>query len=694
MSTQDLLLEIGTEEIPSGYFGHILDVLSCREGSPVRRLFEAQNIIFYKSFCYTTPRRIILHVKDIPLTQDLVINGPPHRVAYEKDGSPTKALKAFLEKNNAAPGDVTVDSTEKEPRLIMKKNDVHNIQILSGMLPKIIALLDFPKAMRWNESGFLFARPIRWLFALFGDKVIDFETAALRSSRISYGHRFSSHKKLKAKDIGSYFRGLSRNYVIWDNEARKEKILSFLEKRRWHENRQLLDEVSNLVEYPVFIEGRFSDKYLKIPREVLLAGMSKYQRLFCLKDRKGNMTNRFIGVLDGNCSSKRGVIRNFENVLDARLRDALFFYEADTKKPLRQWAEGLKSVVFHKRLGTLADKAERLKKIAHFLLKETGITDCDKGELLRTASLCKADLLTHMVGEFPSLQGIIGRYYALDSGEPADVADAVAEHYLPRFTGDKIPVSSIGTVLSLADKLDNIICYFKIGKFPKGNWDLYALRRQAIGIISILLKKKLFLPLSGAFDFIYPICPGDLEGRKLKKLFLDFFTDRAVYLAKTKFGYSHDLIEAVTAKTTDDIYNSFLKLESLDCIIDKPYFEKSRSIVERTHNIIKASGESFKNVVPSLLLEPEEKSLYAAFKELKPVFEKHCRDREYKEATRAFGESLAEKVHDFFDKVMVNVDKKTLRVNRLCMLSGINRLYTDNIADLSKIVVENKSAKG
>ena len=690
MSTQDLLLEIGTEEIPSGYFDHILELLSCSEKSSIRGLFEAKNISLQQVLSYSTPRRLILYIKDIPLTQDVSVLGPPSRIAYDEHKKPTKALSAFLNNNKANLRDLVTDESGSEPRVMLRKRDVPNSKILSAVLPEVIRLMDFPKTMRWDDSGIAFARPIRWILALFGEKIVDFEFGGLRSSSITYGHRFLGYKKIKAKNPESYFKLLDKNYVAWDNEARKSKILSYLEKRRWRQNKYLLREVNNLVEFPVFIEGTFKEEYLSIPSEVLLASMSKHQRVFCLEGKSKELSNRFIGVINGNYGNRKQIIKNFENVLDARLKDALFFYEADTKKSLQLWAEGLNGVVFHKRLGMVAEKVDRLKKIAQFLSKACNL-DCDNSHLMRAISLCKADLLTQMVGEFPSLQGVIGRYYALDSNEPEPVASAIGEHYLPRFADDNLPVTGIGVLTSLADKIDNIICYFKIGKFPKGGRDVYALRRQAIAIMSILHKKNLRISLSALFDFVYPICPGDFNGGDLKNIFLDFFRDRFVYFCKIRFGYRHDIIEAVTDLGIDDIYNSFLKLEVLNSIIDEHYFQQSCSIVERTFNIIKASKEKVHNLTPGLLQEPEEKALYKALKQLEPIFKQYCVDREYAEATKLFSESLSGLLHDFFDKVMVNVDKKDLRSNRLGLLSYINRLYIDNIANLSKIVFKGKT---
>ncbi|NQT95436.1 MAG: glycine--tRNA ligase subunit beta, partial [Candidatus Omnitrophica bacterium] len=439
MSTENLLLEIGTEEIPSGYFNHILDMLSCKKESPVRALFEAQNIRVDKVSSYSTPRRIILHCEDIPINQNIVIEGPPKRIAYGEDGTPTKALEAFVGKNNASLEDVEVRSSGTEERVILKKENVSNGEVLKDLLPKVIKSLDFPKSMRWDEKGVTFARPIRWILALFGKELLEFSIGDIQSCNVTHGHRFLGKDKIRVRDAGSYFRLLDRNHVVWDNERRKQKLLTFLQKKRWHENPALLDEVNNIVEFPFFLEGVFKEEYLKLPKEVLLASMAKHQRVFCLKDKQGNLTNRFVAVLNGNYKGRRNIRKHYEEVLDARLKDALFFYGADTKKDLSKIAAGLKDVIFHKELGTLKDKVERVKDIALFLTHYIKIDPDEKKYLGRAVSLCKADLLTQMVREFPSLQGTVGKYYAAVSGEDDSVCEAIGEHYLPRFGDDEIP---------------------------------------------------------------------------------------------------------------------------------------------------------------------------------------------------------------------------------------------------------------
>jgi len=688
MSTDNLLLEIGTEEIPSGYFGHILDMLSSKDDSPVRMHLESHNIKVNKVSSFSTPRRIILLVEDIPFTQDVEIEGPPKRVAYDQDRNPTKALEAFLKKNNSAIEDISTRSSQKEDRIVLKRKDVSNVEVLKDVLPKIVKALDFPKSMRWEGEGFLFARPIRWILALLGDEVVDFTVGGVRSSNITHGHRFFGKKNIKIKNASAYFKALKKNHVFWDNEARKKMQLDFLKKKKWYENKELLDEVNNLIEYPYFLEGEFSKEFLNLPKDVLLASMSKHQRIFCLNDKHGELTSKFVAVLNGNFRGRKNIKKHYEEVLGARLKDAHFFYESDTKKPLSAWAEDLKAVVFHKELGTLSDKVERLKDISTFLAKSFSLDQAQKKSLVQAIRLCKADLLTQMVREFPSLQGAMGKYYALDSGEEQSVADAIGEHYLPRFADDLMPQSTLGTLCSLADKLDNIVCYFKIGKFPKGSWDLYALRRQAIAVISMLIKNRVRLSLSDIFDFVYAMAPAEADEKKIKNIFLDFFRERFIAFVKERYGYRYDLIESITTNNQlDDLGNCFLKLESLNSIIDESCFESARSVVERSYNIIRSEKLTAPEIKRSLLKEQEEKNLHDRLSSFEKEFKELCMSEEYQQATKLYADNLYDDLHLFFDKVMVNVDDKALKSNRMALLFKIHDLYASNIADLSKIIV-------
>jgi len=687
MSTRDLIFEIGTEELPSADIDSAIFALTLDRQGPVKSLFESCNIKYDEAYAYASPRRIILFLKDVPLTQDAVIQGPARRICYDDKGLPTKALESFLQKNNAKANDVEISADEKEPKVFIRKRFVSNSEILKGLLPKIPELIPFSKKMRWNKTGFMFSRPIRWFTVIFGDKILKFQAAGVESSNITRGHRFLGNQNIRIKSAKDFFKALSRNNVLWDNKLREKKIFDFLFKKRFYLNADLVHEAANLVEQPCFAEGVFKKEYLEIPKEVILASMSKHQRIFCLLGKDNKLTNRFVAVLNGNYGNKKKIVKNIENVLEARLKDAMFFYRSDLKKSLSEWAKGLSGFVFHKQIGTMADKALRMKQISEFFSHSLGKEET--GTLLRAISLCKTDLLTQMVGEFPSLQGVMGGYYAKMSNETEAVSVAISEHYLPRFSGDDTPCSLLGALCSLCDKLDNIVCYFKIGKFPKGNQDIYALRRQGIGIISILISNKIELSLNGIFDFIYDMAPGNFEKSKLKAIFLDFFKDRFVNYVKTKYGFGYDLILSAT-EDLDDIYKTYLKLDSLHSIIMEPYFEKARVIVERSHNILKASKGAPKAVDESLFNHEQEKVLFACLKNVRKEFIDLCRQRRYQQATRLYADSIFESLHDFFDKVMVNVDHEQSRVNRLSLLYEINRLYTGNIADLSKFINKNQ----
>ncbi|MFA5069389.1 MAG: glycine--tRNA ligase subunit beta [Candidatus Omnitrophota bacterium] len=692
MSTTELIFEIGTEELPSHDIDAALEALAFKKGSPIENLFLSNNIKFNKTYAYATPRRLILHMSDIPLCQDIVIEGPPVRIAYDNQGSPTKALEAFLQKNNACLRDITRPGEGPgDPRVSIQKKDVPNAAILINILPKVIGLIHFSKDMRWNEGGAVFSRPVRWLTALFGSRILSFEYAGIKSSNVTRGHRFLGHPLVRVKGPSHYFKALKANHVVWDNNLRKKMILSFLERRRWHINDELLSEVANLVEKPSFIEGSFDKKYLQIPREVLLASMSKHQRIFCLEDRKGALTNRFIGVLNGANKDTRQITRNFENVLEARLKDALFFYKSDTKKPLDEWAAGLSDIVFCKGLGTMRDKTRRIEEIAGFISQRC-FPDIKKGDIAKAAPLLKADLLTAMVREFPSLQGIMGMYYAKDSGQEEDICLAISQHYLPRFAADILPSTGLGALFSLADKFDNIACYFCVGKMPKGNWDPYALRRQAIGILSILMNNKISLSLSGVVGFCLSLNTAPGGSDKAKELILGFLKDRFASMLLARGEYRHDLIESVAAGGADDIYKTYLKLDELNSIINESAFEKARVIVERTHNIVKAANINLPGIDERLFSEPQEHEVFNGFNEIKSDFIGLCQRGDFSHATDNIVTALSDSLGDYFDKVMVNVDDKRVRANRLALLSAINRLYVDNIADLSLIVVEGKDS--
>ncbi|MBN1404935.1 MAG: glycine--tRNA ligase subunit beta, partial [Candidatus Omnitrophica bacterium] len=540
--------------------------------------------------------------------------------------------------------------------------------------------------MRWEaDSPLRFSRPIRWLLALHGDNVMPLELNNLKSSDITYGHSLYGAPALRVKNAQDFLKALKKNKIMYDFNERKALIEKQLIKRSWHKNYQLLDEVSGLLEYPDFLEGNFMNKYLKLPKEVFIASMSKNQRIFPLEDKQGNLTNKFLAVLNGVIKNKKRTALHYQNVLDAKLKDALFFYDEDSKTAISKKAVLLKDMVFHKKLGSYQDKVERLKKLSSYFKEVFALTDKEYDDLLKAISLCKADLLTQMVGEFPSLQGVMGKYYAKAEGLDIEICEAIEEHYKPRFAEDSLPKTKLGACLAIMDKFDSVICHFKAGNQPKTGGDMYALRRQAIGIINIILDKNIHLSLSDVYDKVFDIAPCTADKNVLKKELMEFLKERLIGMIEAQYKPRHDLTDAVVASGFDDIYNFSLRLRALSNIIDENYFECARCVVERTNNITKSISNFKDNIDASLFEMQEERALFESYKNIKDKVSVLIKEKDFKAVTKIYGEALFTITNTFFDKVMVNVENQNLRNNRLKLLRDINQLYTKDIADLAKM---------
>ncbi len=684
MERKDFVLEIGTEELPPKVVGFsFAEEIKSNLINAIIGGIESEDI---KLKLYITPRRIIIFIKNLPRNYNKIEEGPPKRIAYDKGGKPTKALMGFLKKIDATQNDIgKIPESDNEKIKVQKQVPVK--ELIKARLPKVFSAFSSYKNMHWDESGLLFPRPIRWILAMLGNEIIRCKIGNLSCGNITYGHHLFNSRPIKIKDTNDFFKKLRRRNVIYSFKERKQIISKYLTGKNWHRNEGLLNEVTGLVEYPDFIEGSFNKSYLKLPEEVLIASMSKNQRVFPLQDRNGKLANRFVGIIDGKLRQTKRIKAHYEQVLDAKLKDALFFYNEDLKKPLGERAEQLKGVIFHKKLGSYADKVERLKKLIYSFKQTFKLSDIDYEKIIKACTLCKADLLTQMVGEFPSLQGVMGKYYALAEDIDEEIARAIEEHHRPRFSEDRLPETKLGSILALLDKFDSVICHFKAGHQPKGNWDLYALRRQSIGIINIILAKKLELSLSGMFDKIFEIAPGDAECEKLKTEFTEFIKERLIVMMDEQYKFRRDLINAVISSGFDNIYNFYLRLDGLNNIINKFYFEQARCVVERTNNITKGVSSFIEEIDVSLLQMDEEKALFEKYKIIKDKFASFIQQDNYDEATKLYAEALSDITNSFFDKVMVNVDDKKLRNNRLKLLKGINVLYVRDIADLTKVVV-------
>lgn len=682
----DLLLEIGTEEIPAKFMPGILSQME----TTVKARFEAERIGFSELRALGTPRRIVLIVRDLAAMQADKTSenrGPSVKVAFDAEGKPTKAAEGFARGQGIA-------ATE----LIVKDNYVYAIvhesgrpvkDILPQMLPELIGALNFPKSMRWGNLDMRFVRPVRWLVALLGKEVIPFTIAEVSSGNRTRGHRFLSKGEITVADADDYLDKLAKNHVMVDQDIRRNVIREQIEKlARQHEGRaeideDLLEEVVFLVEYPTALCGKFEEKYLDLPSEAVITPMREHQRYFPVWSQDNRLLPLFITVRNGGADYIDIVRHGNERVLRARLADARFFFEEDQKVRLADRVEKLKTVVFQEGLGTLFDKTVRLQKLGAELAKAAGVAEAEIAPIERGAYLAKADLVTGMVCEFTELQGIMGRQYALLNGENPAVAETIFEHYLPRFAGDSLPVTPAGRAVSIADKIDNIVATFSRGLIPTGSQDPYALRRQALGIVNILIDAKYHVSLIGlvekAMDLLQ-ITEADRR-QKLTEEISEFFKLRLKnILADGNLRY--DRVDAVMAAGTDDVYDVWLRAQAMLQEGGSEAMQRAVQAFTRVSNLAKnAAGDQIDS---ALLQEETEKELYKAYQTAKKQIDGQMQNRDYAAVLKTVA-GLAAPIDAFFGAVMVMAEDMAVRNNRLALLKSIAGL-AGRLADLSKIV--------
>jgi glycyl-tRNA synthetase beta chain len=691
--SKDLLYEIGTEEIPANYMPSTL--------KQVRSISEAMlknyRIAFEEVKAYGTPRRIVLLVKGIAEQQENLeelVKGPSKRAAYDENGNPSKALLGFLKGQKAELNDIFIQELSGVEYVYYKKQEKGQPvkEVLKTILPDILTSISFPKSMKWGNKSFRFARPVRWLVPILGDELIEFDKDGIQCSRYTKGHRVLSKGSIEINNTEEYFDKLRAGFVIADQEERRaiiRKQCEELAREKGGEvlmDEELLEEVVYLVEYPTALAGGFDAEYLKLPKEVVITPMKEHQRYFPVVDSNKNLMNYFITVRNGDSRFLETVQEGNEKVLKARLADADFFYSEDRKESLDNCAEKLKNVVFQETLGTIYDKTQRISAIAEYLAAILGLSAGAKKNLLRAAHLCKADLVTNMVKEFDELQGIMGREYALLQGEDKEVADAIFEHYLPRFAGDCTPETLNGSILSISDKMDTICGCFAIGIQPTGSQDPYALRRQAIGVTSIILDSNIHLGLAHLIDnSLKPFeAKGILKGdeKSVKRDILEFFRQRFKNVMIDK-GFEYDIIDAVINAEFDDIYDSYLKIQELSKWKGKDEFMNILGSFNRVSNL--ASKAKSMEINAGLFTEKAELVLLRAFNEVNAEFEGYVNNREYGKALKLMI-TLKKPIDDFFDNIMVMVEDEEIRNNRLGLLKSIGDMM-NRIADLGAIVV-------
>jgi len=690
----EFLLEIGTEEIPARFIPPVLEEMAAafRKKLAQERL-EAGEIV-----TWGTPRRLTLVVRDMAAVQAEVaqeIVGPPKAVAFDAGGKPTQALLGFAKAQGVAVEELTEVETPRGVYLAVKRRTAGQpaAERLKDFLPEFILGLSFPKSMRWGSIKITFARPIHWILARFAGQVVPFSLGDVVSGGVTYGHRFLGPEPLEVADAASYVTALRAAHVIVDPAERRAKLEADLNQAAAQVGGQvvpnpgLLEENTFLVEFPSVVCGHFDDKFLALPDEVLITSMREHQRYFSLRGPDGRLLPHFLAVNNTLARNPELVRQGHERVLRARLSDAMYFYQVDTKVPLKDRVEELKGVVFHSALGTSYAKMERFRALAEDLCAL--ITTADRAPLKvnpeivrRAATLCKADIVTEMVGEFPSLQGAMGRQYAKISGEDPQVAEAIFSHYLPRHADDILPEDLVGALVGIADRLDTICGIFGVGLSPTGAADPYGLRRHALAVIRILRQHRLHLDLPAAVAN----CLGRLKGiisRNLEETaadVLDFFQTRLQHLLMGE-GYDPETVAAVLASGCRDVVEAADKVQALADIRQSPDFPALAVAFKRVINI--SLGTEPGEVSEALFEHPEEKALFEAAVVMEREVEEALAHRDYPGACRALAK-LKGPVDAFFDKVLVMAEDPKLKMNRLSLLARISRTFL-KMADFSRI---------
>ncbi len=688
-----LLIEIGAEEIPAGY---IIPALNAFKNNILKAL-DKSRIDHGQARIMGTPRRLTLvvdTVSEMQKAQTSTITGPPEKIAFDADGNPKIPAEKFAAKAGIKIDEIKVADTPKGRYLTatIEEKCETTVSILEGMLDSQILAMPFPKRMRWGDLSISFARPIISLIGLLGDTVLNFKVGNIKSSNLTFGHQFMSPGRYKIPSADQYVEVVEKTGVIPEIEKRKallvEAITTCAKENDSHilKDDELIDIVTNLVESPFPVVGSFDDQFLEVPDEVLITAMREHQKYFALVDDNNNLKPFFIAVNNTKAKNMDLVAKGHEKVLRARLSDAKFFYEVDLQSSLDAFAKKLKTVTFQEKLGTVHEKTIRIGTLAACLANTS--TYPDKKNLVeytkRAAQICKADLVSQVVIEFTKLQGVIGRAYALKAGEKNDVALAIEQHYRPVYSGGKLPENPTACILAIADKLDTICGCFSVDLIPTGGADPYALRRQGIGIIQIMMEEGLSMSLNDmVFKGLEPFwSDADKKDETASKI-IDFFKNRMVNIL-TDAGFSKEAVNSALWASFDQIPDVVARVKALDALRQQPDFEPLAVTFKRVENIIKKADIAANTMVDDTLFEDtSEKELYKAICDVQTFVEGLIQDQDYDKALSHMA-TLRPQVDTFFDDVMVMAEDKKIRQNRIALLASVSGLFK-NIADFSKI---------
>jgi glycyl-tRNA synthetase beta chain len=709
----DFLFEIGCEEIPAGMI-----VKACAElKALLEKYFTANALLEEKSATasietFGSPRRLTAIVRNVQLKQEDVvkeITGPPKAIAFDAVGEPTRAAMSFAEKQGLPVSKLTIIQTPKGEYLAAKQEVKGKFatEILTSVLPQVIAEISWPRSMYWtglNKQRFI--RPIRWIVALLDGKVVPCTFADVKSGAHTEGHRFLGSSRIALSGPDDYEPKLKKNFVLCRPVVRAEKIdaeiraITKKKNLRVHDDAGLTEMVTYLNEYPSVILGDFDPAYLSLPDEILITVMRDHQKYFGLEEKTGELAPHFLAVINLPSDPKGLVRAGHERVLRARFADAQFFWETDQKTKLADQLPKLKAVTYESRLGSYADKVERMRAIARWLAEQwfsSGVTQADVAGSDRAAELAKCDLVTEMVREFTELQGVVGGLYARAQGESDEIAWAVYDHYKPVGLDDPLPRNLTGCAVALADKLDSLVAFFAVGAVPTGSSDPYALRRAAQGIVKIVLERKLPMSLSAAISAaakaLHEHAPKIAASEAVEKQVLAFLLERAKFVLREKGGFAYDEINAAFAAGADDLVDAADRVAAVKAIRNMKNFAPLAASFKRIRNILeKSAGGSDRAhaaVSDELLWEPAEKELHAAAQRIGEVARAKKKNRKYREVLEAVSE-LRPAVDAFFDKVLVMVEDKNVRANRLALLGNLFKEFSA-VADFSELGGEEAS---
>lgn len=705
----ELLLEIGVEELP---YQFIVPALASLKES-AERLFNDQRLTFQSVRTMGTPRRLTIVVDGLAARQTSMTKeamGPSKAVAFDQTGRPTRAAIGFAAGQGVAIQELQIRQTAKGEYLFAVKRDEGRpaTAVLIDTLPQLVSGLAFPKAMKWNETGVRFARPIRWVVALLGGKVVPVQIAGLQSGNRTSGHRvMDGGKPITVRDFKTYNQGLERQGVMLDPERRRTTIQNHIDRLcakagvALNADDALLDQAVYTTEWPSAVLGSFKPEYLAVPSEILMTSMKEHQGFFSVRDKKsGRLAPHFIAIANNEPSNMSLIRTGNERVLAARLADAKFFFDEDRKVKLAERGKKLTGVTFHHKLGTMAQKQERVKRLAGFMAGHLYPGQDELRQVCdRAASLSKADLVTGIVGEFPELQGIMGGQYALHDGESTAVAQAIREQYHPKAIEGALPKTSAGQILSLADRLDSIAAFFHVGIVPTGSEDPFALRRHATGVVRIILEGHLRIHLEKCIEYVNKLVSddgfkgvSDLEQHGFRRI-VEFIFERVRHYVRIVHALRDDVVDAVLKAAHDknkplDLVDLVQKMKALEAVTKKSEFEPLIVGFKRAHRLVEKEQWERRSIEEAKFQHPSESALHKAVAQERDTIGSALAIGEYGKALDSLV-GLKPVIDAFFEGVMVNAEDKAIRSNRLSLLKEVDELFM-SFADFSQIVVQGR----